>query len=117
MNKILYDSLTEVERLMRGTDAIRTIEEFRKIEESKRRVETVNSKYLIFEYSPVYHFLNANSKPLCGSMTGSAYQTKHVDEPPDFLRPCKNCERIMNSGQSPDAIRRKKNAEWFRSVL
>lgn len=105
-------------------NGIRTIDEYysridsnRTMDEFQKRRNIANANYIVFAGSPVYHTLDETSNPMCGTETGDAWKLELVDEPPDFLRPCKNCERIMNSGKSPDAIRRKKNAEWFRSVL
>ena len=61
--------------------------------------------YLIFENSPVFHVLRNKSdwyseripEPLCGSMTGPAYQTKVIDKTPNSLCLCGNCNRIIHS--------------------
>lgn len=74
-------------------------------------------KYLIFYGSPVFHVLKKEADwfrpriptPLCGYY-GSSYMPRIVHAPQGFLRPCKNCGKIIND---PDAIRRKKNYKWW----
>lgn len=105
----MNDSIRTIDEYYRRIDSNRTMGEF------KNRSRIANAKYIVFAGSPVYHTLDETSNPMCGTETGDAWQIELAENPPEFLRPCGNCERVMNSSQHPDAIRRKKNLKWFRS--